>query len=93
MDHAELYRLKGELLLLQNASGAPEAESCFREAIEIAQRQQARSWELRAAMSLARLEQFERKKGEAHGLLARVYGWFTEGHDTLDLQDARALMR
>jgi predicted ATPase len=45
------------------------------------------------AMSLARLEQFERKKGEAHGLLAKVYGWFTEGHDTLDLQHARTLMR
>jgi predicted ATPase len=87
-----LYRLKGELLLLQNSSGATEAESCFREAIKIAQRQQAKSWELRATMSLARLLAKARRRDEARAMLADIYHWFTEGFDTADLKDAKALL-
>ena len=87
---AEVYRLKGEVLLQQ--SKVEEAEECFRKAIEIAQQQQAKSWELRAAMSLARLWQRQGKKAEARELLASVYNWFTEGFDTKDLQDAKVLL-
>ncbi len=94
---AELYRLKGELTLQKNpGSGvrSPKsgAEECFLKAIEIARRQQAKSLELRAAMSLARLWQQHGKPHEAHELLSEIYGWFTEGFDTKDLQEARALL-
>ena len=89
---AELYRLKGELLLQQNSDNHTEATSCFHQAIAIAQSQQAKSWELRAAVSLARLQQQQGKPQEAHDLLASVYHWFTEGFDTADLQDAKALL-
>jgi class 3 adenylate cyclase/predicted ATPase len=88
----EIYRLKGELLLQQNAANQAEAESCFAQAIAIAQSQQAKSWELRAATSLARLWKQQGKRQEAHDLLAPVYNWFTEGFDTLDLKDAKALL-
>jgi len=91
-DHAELYRLKGELLLLQNVSGATDAENCFRGAIEIAQRQQAKSWELRATMSLARLLDQTGHRSEARTMLAEIYNWFAEGFDTPDLIDAKALL-
>jgi predicted ATPase len=89
---AEVYRLKGELLLQQSAAQQGEAEDSLQQALEIARRQQARSWELRAAMSLSRLWQHQRKCAEAHALLAPVYGGFTEGFDTADLQDAKALL-
>jgi TOMM system kinase/cyclase fusion protein len=89
---AELHRLKGELLLQQNLDNQVEAESCFHHALAIARNQQAKSWELRAATSLARLWQQQGKRQEAHGLLAPVYGWFTEGFDTADLQEAQALL-
>ena len=89
---AELHRLKGELLLQQSSDNAIVAESCFHQAIAIAQNQQAKSFELRAATSLARLWQQQGKRQEAHDLLAPVYGWFTEGFDTADLQDAKALL-
>ena len=69
-----------------------EAEACFHKAIEIARRQQAKSLELRAVMSLSRLWQQQGKKDEARKLLAEIYGWFTEGFDTVDLQDAKALL-
>ena len=69
-----------------------EAEACFQKAIEIAQRQQAKSLELRAVMSLARLWRQQGKRNEAHQLLAEIYGWFTEGFDTKDLQEAKALI-
>ena len=69
-----------------------EAEACFRNAIEVAQKQQAKSLELRAAMSLARLWQSQGKTTEAHELLAPVYHWFTEGFDTKDLQEAKVLI-
>jgi predicted ATPase len=88
---AELHRLKGELLLRQ-ASPTEEVEACFRQALEIARRQQAKSLELRAAMSLARLWQQQGKRAEACELLAPIYGWFTEGFDTADLQEAKALL-
>jgi predicted ATPase/class 3 adenylate cyclase len=89
---AELYRLKGELLLQQAAPNAPQAETCFQQALDVARHQQAKSWELRAAMSLARLWSCHGKRAEAHQLLAEVYGWFTEGFDTTDLQEAKALL-
>jgi predicted ATPase len=88
---AELYRLKGELLL-RRASSTEEVEACFRQAIEIARHQQAKSLELRAATSLSRLWQQQGKRTEAHDLLAPIYGWFTEGFDTIDLQEAKALL-
>ena len=69
-----------------------QAEICFHQAIDIARHQQAKSWELRAAVSLSRLWQRQGKRAEALHLLAEVYGWFTEGFDTVDLQDARALL-
>ena len=69
-----------------------QAEACFQQALAIARRQQAKSWELRAAMSLSRLWQQQGKRAEAHELLAPIYGWFTEGFDTADLQEAKALL-
>ncbi len=69
-----------------------EAEECFHKAVEIARRQEAKSLELRAAMSLSRLWQQQGKQAEARELLAPVYGWFTEGFDTADLQEARTLL-
>jgi predicted ATPase len=88
----ELYRHKGELLLQQNADNQAEAESYFQHAISIAQSQQAKSWELRATTSLGRLWHQQGKRQEAHDLLASVYNWFTEGFDTADLKDAKALL-
>jgi predicted ATPase len=88
----ELYRLKGELLLQQYADNQADAETCFHHAISVAQSQQAKSWELRAATSLARLWQRQGKRVEAYELLAPVYHWFTEGFDTADLQEAKALL-
>jgi predicted ATPase len=69
-----------------------EAESAFRRAIEIAQQQSAKSWELRATMSLARLLAKQGRRDEARAMLAEIYGWFTEGFDTADLRDAKALI-
>ena len=89
---AELYRLKGELQLQQTSSEEAEAESCFHQALSIARRQQAKSWELRSATSLTRLWQSQGKRQEAHDLLAPVYEWFTEGFDTADLKEAKALL-
>jgi class 3 adenylate cyclase/predicted ATPase len=89
---AELYRLKATLLLRQAVPDVPQAEVCFHQALDIALRQQAKSWELRAATSLARLWQQQDKRQEAYDLLAPVYNWFTEGFDTADLQDAKALL-
>ena len=92
IEQAELHRLRGELLLLQNASAQAHAESSFREAIEIARRQQAKSWELRATMSLARLLAKHGRRDEARAILAEIYNWFTEGFDTADLKDAKVLL-
>ncbi len=105
---AELHRLKGQLALqsqvqsLKSKVSSPqhpipntqaEAEACFHKALEVAQQQSARSLELRAAMSLARLWQQQGKKREAHQLLSGIYGWFTEGFDTVDLKEAKALLK
>lgn len=97
---AELYRLKGELLLKdegrearQNASRELSPEACFRRAIDIARRQQAKSLELRAVMSLSRLWRDQGKKEEARQMLAEIYGWFSEGFDTGDLKAAKALLK
>jgi predicted ATPase len=89
---AELYRLQGELLLKQAIPDAQQAETCIRQALDVAQRQGAKSLGLRAAMSLARLWQRQGKRAEARELLAPIYGWFTEGFNTLDLQEAGALL-
>jgi predicted ATPase len=90
---AELHRRKGVLLSLSDGSGAEaEAETCFKQAIEIARGQSAKFFELRAAMDFARLWQSQGKRAEARDLLAPVYGWFTEGSDTADLKDAKALL-
>jgi len=89
---AELHRLKGELLLALSTDNAAEAETCFHQALDIARRQQAKSLELRAAMSMGCLWQRQGKRAEAHELLASVYDWFTEGFDTADLQEAKALL-
>jgi predicted ATPase len=88
----ELYRLKGELLLAQPPDNHTEAETCFQHAISIAQNQSAKSWELRTSTSLARLWRQQGKRQEAHDLLAPIYHWFTEGFDTADLKDAKALL-
>ena len=89
---AEIYRLKGELLLQQVAGREGDAEVCFRKALNVARRQQAKSLELRAAISLGRLWQQQGKRHEARAMLEPIYGWFTEGFDTLDLQEAKALI-
>jgi tetratricopeptide (TPR) repeat protein len=88
----DLYRLKGALLLQQHTDNQAEAETCFQHAISLARSQQAKCFELRAATSLARLWQQQGKREEAHDLLAPVYNWFTEGFDTADLQEAKALL-
>jgi predicted ATPase len=90
---AEIYRLKGELLPKHGGPDSPAgAETSFRQALDIARVQSAKSWELRAAMSLARLWRDQGKHVQARDLLSPVYGWFTEGFDTPDLKDAKALL-
>jgi predicted ATPase len=91
-DVAELDRLKGELLLVRSPTHDEEAEACFRQALVTARHQQAKSLELRAAMSLSRLWQQQGTCKEVYDLLAPVYGWFTEGFDTADLQEAKVLL-
>jgi class 3 adenylate cyclase/predicted ATPase len=89
---AEIYRLRGVLLLRQPGASQAEAEAWVQRALDVARRQEAKSLELRAAMSLARLWQQQGKRQDAYDLLAPVYGWFTEGFDTADLQEAKALL-
>ena len=89
---AEVCRLRGVLLLRQPGTPQAEAEAWFQRALDVARRQEAKSLELRAAMSLAHLWQQQGKRQEAHDLLAPIYGWFTEGFDTADLQEARMLL-
>ena len=89
---AECYRLKGTLLLQLPSDNHAEAEACFHHALDIARSQQAKSFELRTATSLARLWQQQNKRQEAYELLAPVYAWFTEGFETADVQDAKALL-
>jgi predicted ATPase len=89
---AELHRLKGELLLVRAAGHDAEAEACFHQALAVARQQQTKSLELRAAVSLSRLWQRQGKCTEAYELLAPIYGSFTEGFDTVDLREAKALL-
>jgi predicted ATPase len=89
---AEICRLQGVLLLRQPGTPQAEAEAWLQRALDVARRQEAKSLELRAAMSLSRLWQQQGKRQEAHDLLAPVYGWFAEGFDTADLQDAKVLL-
>ena len=89
---AEIDRMAGEIALMQQQPDAAMAQAYFERALAVARAQQAKSWELRAAMSMARLWRDQGKRQEAHDLLAPVYGWFTEGFDTLDLKEAKALL-
>jgi class 3 adenylate cyclase/predicted ATPase len=89
---AEIHRLRGIVLLRQPGTPQTEVETWLQRALDVARRQEAKSLELRAAMSLARLWQQQGKSAEAHALLAPIYGWFTEGFDTADLQEAKALL-
>jgi predicted ATPase len=89
---ADIARLRGVLLLRQTGTPQAEAETWLQRSLDVARRQEAKALELRAAMSLSRLWQQQGKQAEAHALLAPIYGWFTEGFDTADLQDAKALL-
>ena len=89
---AEVYRIAGELALLSSEPDITKAEAYFERALAVARHQQAKSLELRVAMSMARLWRDQGKMREAHGLLAPVYGWFTEGFETLDLKEAKDLL-
>jgi predicted ATPase len=90
---AETYRLQGELRRRQAVPDTAQAEACFQQALTLARRQQAKTWKLRAALSLARLWQQQGKRAAARALLAPLYGWFTEGFDTADLQEAQTLLK
>src|SRR6516165_4148243 len=92
MFEAEVHRIAGEIEMLSPESDATKAEGYFERALDVARQQQAKSWELRAAMSLARLWRDQGKVREARELLAPMYGWFTEGFDTRDLKEAKALL-
>jgi predicted ATPase len=89
---AEAHRIAGEIALKSPELDTAKAEAYFEQALAIARQQQAKSWELRAAMSVARLWHDQGKVQQARDLLAPVYGWFTEGFDTLDLMEAKALL-
>jgi predicted ATPase len=89
---AEVHRVAGEIALKIPEPDAAKAEAYFARALAVARSQQAKSWELRAAMSMARLWRDQGKRDEASDLLAPVYGWFTEGFDTLDLKQAKTLL-
>jgi predicted ATPase len=90
---AEIHRTAGEIALILPEADAAKAEACFEGALAVARGQKAKSWELRTAMSLARLWRDQGKRQAAHDLLASVYGWFTEGFETLDLKEAKALLK
>lgn len=92
VDEPWLSNLKGKLFLYQDPPDAKEAESCFRTSIELARRIGSKSYELRASINLARLLAKQRHRKQAHAMLAEIYSWFTEGFDTPDLKDARALV-
>ena len=89
---AESNRIAGQIVLLSPEPNAAKAQEYFERALQIAREQQAKSWELRAAMSMARLWRDQGKRTEACDLLAPIYGWFTEGFDTRDLKEAKALL-
>jgi predicted ATPase len=90
---AEVHRVAGEIVLMSPQPDTAKAQAHFERALAVARQQQAKSWELRAAISMARLWRDQGKREEARELLAPVYGWFTEGFDTRDLEEAKALLR
>jgi len=89
---ADIHRTAGEIALMSPEPDAAKAQAYFERALTVARAQQAKSWELRAATSMAQLWRDQGKRQEAHDLLAPIYGWFTEGFDTLDLKEAKALL-
>ena len=89
---AEVHRVAGEIALMSRERDAAKAEACFDRALAVARQQQAKSWELRTAMSMARLWRDQGNPQQARELLAPVYGWFTEGFGTRDLKEAKALL-
>jgi tetratricopeptide (TPR) repeat protein len=92
VDHAEILRLKGEVLIIRDRSSTAEAEQCFREAREVARTQEAKWWELRAALSLARLLRDTNRSDEARAMLSEIYNWFTDGFELPDLNEAKVLL-
>jgi len=91
-DLAELLRIKGEMLLVSNVEATEQAEACFRTALQVARAQEAKWWELRTSMSLARLLRDTNRRDEARTMLAEIYKWYTEGFDLPDLKEAKALL-
>jgi len=89
---ADIHRIAGEIALMSSEPDAAKAEAYFERALAVARQQQAKSWELRAATSMAWLWRDQGKRDQARDLLAPIYGWFTEGFDTLDLKEAKALL-
>jgi predicted ATPase len=89
---SEILRLKGEVLLMHDASKTAEAEDCFRTALEVARAQKAKWWELRTSVSLARLLRDTNRGDEARAILGEIYNWFSEGFDLPDLQETKALL-
>ena len=92
VEQAEMLRIQGEILLMRDGRPTEEAERSFRAALEIARAQESKWWELRTTVSLARLLRNTKRGDEARAMLAEIYGWFTEGFETADLKDARALL-
>ena len=92
VDQAEMLRLKADVLLIRDPAAMAEAEHCFRAALEVAHQQEAKWWEMRATTGLARLLAAQARRDEARTMLAEIYNWFTEGFDTTDLKDAKALL-
>jgi predicted ATPase len=91
-DYAEMLRLRGEMLLMRDRSATVEAEDSFRAAIDVARAQQAKWWELRTSVSLARLLRDTNRRDEGRTMLAEIYNWFTEGFELPDLQEAKTLL-
>jgi len=91
-EHAEMLRLKGEILLIRDIAAATQAESCFRAAVEVARTQEAKWWELRTSVSLAWLLRDTNRRDEARTILAEIYNWYIEGFDLPDLKETRALL-
>jgi predicted ATPase len=87
-----MLRLKGEMTLMHDASMTAQAEQCFRDSLQVARAQSARWWQLRTTTSLARLLDKQGNRDEARAMLAEIYNWFTEGFDTADLKEAKALL-
>ena len=92
MAQAEMLRLKGEVLLMQEGTATADAERCFHAALKVARAQEAKWWELRTSVSLARVLRDTNRRDEARAMLSTIYNWFTEGFDLPDLKDAKTLL-